>query len=355
MAGTGVKGLTEAFKALGVSSQSCRTLPVRFANSQLPQSPLLLRCDISNKTTQLRSLPSLIRTMATTSSQTPNITRSATDPWTPLSSVPVTIYAFPSLEPRSLESWSPKHLHLPLRRDILHQAVVFEGDATRQGTASSKTRYEVHGSHRKLYRQKGTGRARVGTKQSPLRRGGGKTFGPRPRDFSTGLNRKVYDLAWRTALSYRYRRGELVVTEDGMELPLPEEFLALVEAGRLRGLAAGLGESSSTELEDGFVRRYVREVMGGLRWGAEHGRTTFVTGDRRPNLFTSLEVAGEEGRALELEDVDVKDLLETGRIVIERSALREMVKRHQSDLVSNIVVNGLRYRGPELGSPVVGA
>ena len=281
--------------------------------------------------------------MATTAQ--PSITRSSTEPWTPLSSVPLTIYAFPSLEPRALESWSTKHLHLPLRRDILHQAVVFEGDATRQGTASAKTRHEVHGSHRKLYRQKGTGRARVGTKQSPLRRGGGKTFGPKPRDFSTGLNKKVYDLAWRTALSYRYRRGELVVTEDGMELPLPEEFLALVEAGRLRG--AGLEES--TELEDGFVRRYTRGIMAGLQWGREHGRTTFVTGDRRPNLFTSLEVAGEEGRALELEDVDVKDLLETGRIVIERSALKEMIKRHQSDLVSNVVVNGMRHQGPKIG------
>jgi large subunit ribosomal protein L4 len=284
-----------------------------------------------------------------TAAPTPNITRSVSEAWASLSSVPVTIYSFPSLEPRSLEAWSPKHLHLPLRRDILHQAVVYEGDATRQGTASVKTRYEVHGSHRKLYRQKGTGRARVGTKQSPLRRGGGKTFGPRPRDFSTKLNRKVYDLAWRTALSYRYRRGELVVTEDGLELPLPDEFLALVEAGRLRGI----GLEESTELEDGFVRRYMRDIMQGLQWGKDHGRTTFVTGDRRPNLFTSLEVAGEEGRALELEDVDVKDLLETGRIVIERQALREMIRRHQSDLVSNIVVNGLKHQGPKLGEAVL--
>jgi large subunit ribosomal protein L4 len=289
-----------------------------------------------------------------TAAHPPSITRSATEPYQPyqpLSSVPVTIYSFPSLEPKSLESWSTKHLHLPLRRDILHQAVVFEGDATRQGTAHVKTRFEVHGSHKKLYPQKGSGRARVGNKQSPVRRGGGKTFGPRHRDFSTKLNRKVYDLAWRTALSYRYRRGELVVTEDGMDLPLPEEFLALVEAGRLRGV----GMEESTALEDGFVRRYMRDVMAGLQWGRDHGRTTFVTGDRRPNLFTSLEVAGEEGRALELEDVDVKDLLETGRIVIERLALREMIKRHQSDLVSNVVVNGMRQTGPRIGEAVVTA
>ncbi|SPQ21726.1 68647056-3882-4c94-84fd-ff803eb7915f [Thermothielavioides terrestris] len=274
-------------------------------------------------------------------SQAANITRSVTEPWNPLTSVPLTIYSFPSLEPRSLESWSTKHLHLPLRRDILHLAVVYEGDKTRQGTASSKTRYEVHGSHRKIRPQKGTGRARAGTRQSPLFRGGGKTFGPKPRDFSTKLNRKVYDLAWRTALSYRYRRGELIVTEDGLELPLPDDFLQLAEAGAL-----------GRELEDGFVRKYVNELMATLQWDKAHGRTTFITGDRRPNLFTSMDIAGESGRALELEDVDVKDLLETGRIVIERSALREMIKQHSSDLISRVVVNGLRKK-PELGQVLV--
>ncbi len=225
--------------------------------------------------------------------------------------------------------WSTKHLYLPLRRDILHLAVVYEGDKTRQGTASSLTRWEVHGSHRKLYPQKGSGRARVGSKQSPLRRGGGKSFGPKPRDFSTKLNRKVYDLAWRTALSYRYRRGELIVTEDGMELPLPEDFLQLADAGVL-----------DRELEDGFVSKYVGGVMAELQWGKAFGRTTFITGDHRPNLFTGMDVGGENGRALTLDDVDVKDLLETGRIVIERSALREMVKKHSSDLQSTVFIPG---------------
>lgn len=219
--------------------------------------------------------------------------------------------------------------------------MVYEGDKTRQGTASSKTRYEVHGSHRKLRRQKGTGRARAGTKQSPVLRGGGKTFGPKPRDFSTKLNRKVYDLAWRTALSYRYRRGELIVTEDGLELPLPEDFLQLAESGVL-----------GRELEDGFVQKYVGELMAALQWDKANGRTTFITGDRRPNLFTSFDVAGENGRALELEDVDVKDLLETGRIVIERTALREMIKEHSSDLVSRIAVKGLNTK-PALGQVLV--
>jgi large subunit ribosomal protein L4 len=151
----------------------------------------------------------------------------------------------------------------------------------------------------------------------------------------------VYDLAWRTALSYRYRRGELVVTEDGLELPLPEDFLQLAESGAL-----------GRELEDGFIRKYVGELMTALRWDGAHGRTTFITGDRRPNLFTGLDIAGENGRALELEDVDVKDLLETGRIVIERTALREMIKEHSSDLISRVAVKGLNA-APTMGQVLV--
>ncbi|KAK3378209.1 ribosomal protein L4 domain-containing protein [Podospora didyma] len=317
MAGKGLKSLSEAMRGLSLASQPCKTIPIR-------SSPLA--CS---------------RSMAT-EAPVANITRSVTDAWEPVSSVPVTIYSFPSLEPRSQDSWSPKHLHLPLRRDILHLAVIYEGDNTRQGTASSKTRYEVHGSHKKMLPQKGTGKARRGTRQSPLMRGGGKSFGPKPRNFGTGLNRKVYDLAWRTALSYRYRRGELIVTEDGLELPLPDDFLQLVEKGSL-----------GRELEDGFVRKYVKQMMEGLQWGKTNGRTTFITGDRRPNLFTGFEVAGEEGRALELEDVDVKDLLETGRIVIERAALKEMIKSHQSDLISRVAVRGILAKGPPLGRPLV--
>lgn len=152
----------------------------------------------------------------------------------------------------------------------------------------------------------------------------------------------MYDLAWRTALSWRYKNGELLVCEDGMELPLPEEFLQLAATG-----------SMGRKLEDGFVKRYAESYLRGLAWGKGNGRTTFITGDRRPNLYTSLEVAGADGRALEVDDVDVKDLLETGRIVIERQALRYLVQRHQSDLVSRIWINGTRQVGPGLGQEVL--
>lgn len=177
---------------------------------------------------------------------------------------------------------------------------------------------------------------------SPLLRGGGKTFGPQPRDFSTRLNRKVYDVAWRTALSYRYRRGELIVCADGMDLPLPKDYTDVVEAGYM-----------SQRLMDSYRGKYVKQVLAAHHWGREFGRTTFVTTDRRKDLHEALENVSTEGRALELEDVDVKDLLETGRIVIERRALKEMIKAHQSDLVSRIFINGLANKGPPIGEVVV--
>lgn len=289
--------------------------------------------------------------MATTTSPS-RLTTSVTDPapvfipYEPLSNVPVTIHRFPSLEPCGLESYSVKHLHLPLRRDILHLAVTYEGDNSRSGTANSKTRYEVHGSHRKLAPQKGRGRARVGTRQSPIRNGGGKTFGPKPRDFGTSMNRKVYDLAWRTALSYRYRRGELIVVEDGMDLPLPDDFLALARAGRL-----------GRDLEDGFVARYFGQLMNETQWGKKFGRTTFVSQERRQNLFTCAEVTAQHARAISLEDkehgLDVKKLLETGRLVMEAGALKKIIKRHQSDLVTSIFVNGTREKKPKSGSSLL--
>lgn len=241
----------------------------------------------------------------------------------------MTIFNFPSYEPQRLESWSSKHLYLPLRRDILHLAVVYEGDNTRQGTASSKTRWEVRGSHRKLHKQKGLGAARVGSKQSPMRRGGGKTFGPKPRDFGTKITRKVYDLAWRTALSYRYRRGELIVCQDGMELPMPAEFEALLQAG-LR---------ESAELEAGFRAKWVKQVLDTNGWGRKAGRSTFITSSPRDTLFEALDLVPNWGRALDVSDVDVKDLLETGRIVVERDALMHMIESHQSDLIPSVFVS----------------
>ncbi|WYZ38690.1 hypothetical protein EsH8_III_000604 [Colletotrichum jinshuiense] len=327
MAGKGVRSLSEAMKGLALSSHTaCRTA-----------SPAASFLGSSNFT----------RSMAT-EAPFPGITTSAftsprpTEAWTPTTSVPVTIHAFPTLEPQSLESFSTKHLYLPLRRDLLHLAVVYEGDATRQGTASTKTRWEVRGSHRKIHPQKGSGRARAGTKQSPIRRGGGVSHGPKPRDFSTRLNRKVYDVAWRTALSYRYRRGQLVVCEDGMELPLPLDFTNLAEQGFM-----------GPQMAEEYRRKWMMQVLEANQWGKAHGRTLFITNGEKPRLYQTMEAAGDQGRCLDVNDVDVKDLLEEGRLVVERAALKEMIESHQSDLVSKIFINGALRSGPPVGEPLI--
>ena len=93
----------------------------------------------------------------------------------------------------------------PIRRDVLHLCVVQYLDSLRQGTASTKTRGDVRGSGRKIRPQKGTGMARLGDGQSPMLRGGGVAFGPKPRDFATKLPRKVIQMGMRVALSAKVK------------------------------------------------------------------------------------------------------------------------------------------------------
>jgi large subunit ribosomal protein L4 len=84
----------------------------------------------------------------------------------------------------------------------------------RQGTHKSKQRNEIAGSTRKLYKQKGTGGARAGSVKSPLFNGGGRVFGPQPRDYSFKLNKKLKSLARKSALSYKAKDNSIVVLED---------------------------------------------------------------------------------------------------------------------------------------------
>lgn len=104
---------------------------------------------------------------------------------------------------------------------IVHRAIVRQMANSRQGTASTKTRAEVSGGGRKPWRQKGTGRARAGSNRSPLWRGGGVTFGPKPRDYNLKMNRKERRLALRTA--FQSRVSDLIVVEDfAAQLPRPK-------------------------------------------------------------------------------------------------------------------------------------
>jgi large subunit ribosomal protein L4 len=226
-----------------------------------------------------------------------------------------TIHRFPSLEPLSLQSYPANYLNLPTRRDILHRAVVYEGDMTRLGTAHKKNRYEVRGSARKIRPQKGSGRARLGDKNSPMLRGGGLSHGPRHRDFSSELPKKVYDLAWRTALSHRWRKGELIIVDNAIEL-----------------------ESPSTRLLNHIFEVHERE--------RGKGRSLLVTSEDRPFLEQALDKMDRGRQALPWDLVDVKDLLELQRIIIERQALWKIFKNHRSDLQS-LPVPGNLQRQPD--------
>ncbi len=103
---------------------------------------------------------------------------------------------------------------VPFNEAVVHQAVVRQLANARQGTACTKTRGEVAGSNKKLYRQKHTGNARSGNIKSPLRRGGGIVFGPKPRSYQQAMPKKMRRLAIRSVLSAKLKDNELFVLED---------------------------------------------------------------------------------------------------------------------------------------------
>ena len=106
----------------------------------------------------------------------------------------------------------------------------------RQGTAKAKERSEHPGSTRKLGRQKGGGGARHGDINSPLLRGGGRVFGPRPRDYRFKLNKKVKALARKSALSYKAQENAILVVEDfNMETPKTKEFVNITKNLKIDG------------------------------------------------------------------------------------------------------------------------
>ena len=108
---------------------------------------------------------------------------------------------------------SDQVFNIPFNEAVVHQAMVRQRANARQGTASTKTRSEVSGSSRKLYRQKNTGAARAGSIRSPLRRGGGIVFGPQPRSYRQAMPKKMRRLALRCMLSAKARDDNLMIVE----------------------------------------------------------------------------------------------------------------------------------------------
>jgi len=118
----------------------------------------------------------------------------------------------------------------------VHDAVVAYLANQRMGTACTKTVGEVAGTNKKPWRQKGTGRARAGSFRSPLWRGGGVVFGPKPRDFGKKVSRSTKHLALRKALSERLKLGDVVVVEDLiLDSPKTKAFVGVLNALQMEG------------------------------------------------------------------------------------------------------------------------
>ncbi|MEA5447769.1 50S ribosomal protein L4 [Leptolyngbya sp. CCNP1308] len=179
---------------------------------------------------------------------------------------------------------------------IVHRALVRQMNNARQGTVSTKTRAEVRGGGRKPWRQKGTGRARAGSNRSPLWRGGGVIFGPKPRDYSVKMNRKERRLALRTALQGRV--DDLVVVEG---------------------------------FEDKFSRPKTRELLDAIaRWGIDpNAKILLVIAERQELVYLSARNL-ENVKLITAVNLNVHDLLNADYLVITSPAL-EAIQEVYSD------------------------
>jgi large subunit ribosomal protein L4 len=143
-------------------------------------------------------------------------------------------------------------------QDVLHRTLLNQLANRRQGTHSTKTRSEVQGGGRKPYRQKGTGRARQGSTRSAQHVGGGIIFGPKPRDYSYTLPKKVRRLAMKSALSAKVAEGNLIVLES---LDLPE-----IKTQRMVQILGNIGATTSTLLvtaaRNEKIEKSARNIIG---------------------------------------------------------------------------------------------
>jgi large subunit ribosomal protein L4 len=181
---------------------------------------------------------------------------------------------------------------------VVHRALVRQLANARQGTACTKTRSEVRGGGRKPWRQKGTGRARAGSTRSPLWRGGGVIFGPKPRDYSQKMNRKERRLALRTA--FVNRMADLIVVEDfGANLPKP----------KTKDLLAAMS-----------------------RWGVAAGssRVLLIVGERDENVYLSARNV-EKLRIISASNLNVYDILLADQVVATASAITKIHEVYAND------------------------
>lgn len=173
---------------------------------------------------------------------------------------------------------------------VVHRALVQQMTNARQGTASTKTRAEVRGGGRKPWRQKGTGRARAGSIRSPLWRGGGVIFGPKPRDYEIKMNRKERRLALRTA--FASRAEDMIVVE---------EFAEQLSKPKTKELIAAIA-----------------------RWGVEsRAKILLIVAEQTDNVYLSARNV-EKLTLISATGLNVFDVLNADKIVVTASALTKI-------------------------------
>jgi len=170
---------------------------------------------------------------------------------------------------------------------VIYLAVKQYQGAQRQGTHKVKTRMEVHGSSKKLHKQKGTGGARKGNLRNPLYKGGGTIFGPKPHKYDIKLNRKVKDLAKMSALAYKAKENAIVVLED-VKLDTPK-------TSTFSGILSSLNIANKKSL--------------------------FVIPEYNDNMYLSLRnIPGVNGTVIS--DMNTYDILNAGVLVLTESAAK---------------------------------
>lgn len=217
------------------------------------------------------------------------------------------IRTFPSLEPHTFAPYPTSFLDQPLRRDFLWSAVVYEADKARVGSGYVPTKGDKWFSNRKLHPQKGTGRARVGDANSPIRDNGLKAHGIKaPHDWSTRLPLKIYSRAFQTAFSDQYRNGKLFV---------------------VGGNEAGEGDTTITDFKYEYPDQMTQFVDA---HNLDQLHLLFITDCQRDNLLKATEELGKKCDVLVKEAVEVRDLLKANRIYIEQSALNWFVTKYET-------------------------
>lgn len=170
---------------------------------------------------------------------------------------------------------------------VIYLAVKQYQGAQRQGTHKVKTRMEVHGSSKKLHKQKGTGGARKGNLRNPLYKGGGTIFGPKPHKYDIKLNQKVKTLAKMSALAYKAKENAIVILEDvTMDAPKTKQFVSILK-----------------------------------NLGVENKKSLFVIPEDNTNLYLSLRNVPKVNGTL-VRDINTYDLINANVLVMTESAAK---------------------------------